>query len=226
MQKIDTPSLQTLLKLLTCVLICRIVIAVLLSYRDYMPPNFDADFLLGRKSYFFGNYQWAFYTHITSGPCSLILGMILLSEQVRQRYPALHRCLGRIQVACVLLLVAPSGLWMAWQAHAGVVAETGFGSLAIATAFCVALGWRSAVRRRFAEHRRWMSRCFALLFSAIVLRFIGGMATVVGYESEWTYSIAAWASWLLPLCAYEVSRVKSWEQKSGERQGVSPPSVL
>ena len=36
----------------------------------------------------------------------------------------------------------------------------------------------------------------------------------------------AWASWLLPLCAYEVSRVKLWEQKSGERQGVSPPSVL
>ena len=137
---------------------------------------------------------------------SLVLGMILLSEEFRRRYSYWHRCMGRIQVVCVLLLVAPSGLWMAWNAHAGIVAETGFSVLAIATAVCVALGWRSAVKRRFSEHRHWMSRCFALLFSAVVLRFIGGLATVAGAESEWVYPIAAWASWVLPLLAYEVSR--------------------
>jgi hypothetical protein len=206
MQRTDASALQTLLKLLTCVLICKIVIVVVLSYRDYMPPNFMNDFLQGRQGYFFGSYQWAFYIHITSGPMSLVLGMILLSDELRRRYSSWHRCLGRVQVACVLLLVAPSGLWMAWNAHAGFVAETGFGALAIVTAVCVALGWRSAVNRRFAEHRRWMSRCFALLFSAVVLRFIGGLATVVGAESESIYPIAAWASWVLPLLAYEVSK--------------------
>ena len=204
--KIENSALQTLLKLLTCVLICKIVIAVVLSYRDYMPPNFRNDFLQGRESYFFGSYQWAFYVHITSGPMSLVLGMILLSEKFRRRYSYWHRCLGRVQVVCVLLLVAPSGFWMAWNAHAGFVAESGFGVLAIATAACVALGWRSAVKRRFAEHRHWMSRCYSLLFSAVVLRFIGGLATVAGVESERVYPIAAWASWVLPLMVYEVSR--------------------
>ena len=211
MQRTVTLSLQGLLKLLTCVLICKVVIAVLLSYRDYMPPNFAEDFLQGRERYFYGSYQWAFYVHITSGPCALILGMILLSEQFRRWYPFWHRCLGRIQVACVLLLVAPSGLWMAWYAHAGIVAETGFAALAVATGTCVALGWRSAVRRRFVEHRRWMSRCFALLFSAVVLRFIGGLATVAGFDSEWLYPVAAWTSWLLPLTTLEVCRMKRWE---------------
>jgi hypothetical protein len=206
MKKTDASSLHTLLKLLTCILICKIVIGVVLSYRDYIPPNFTSDFLQGRKGYFFGSYQWAFYAHITSGPMSLVLGMILLNERFRRQYSYWHRCIGRVQIACVLLLVAPSGLWMACNAHAGLIAETGFGVLAIATAVCVALGWRSAVKRRFAEHRRWMSRCYALLFSAVVLRFIGGLATVAGVESEWAYSVAAWASWVLPLVAYEVSR--------------------
>lgn len=206
MQHLPAVSLLNILKLLACASICRVVIAVVSSYRDYMPPNFSVDFLQGREQYFFGSYQWAFYVHITSGPCTLIIGMILLSEGIRSWSPALHRCLGRIQVAIVLLMVAPSGLWMAYYAHAGIIAEAGFATLVIATAVCVACGWNAAVRRRFSVHRHWMQRCFALLFSAVVLRFIGGLATVTGSESEWLYPLAAWGSWLIPLLAYEAYR--------------------
>ena len=207
MLKIHTTTLQRILTVLVCMLICKIVVGVLLSYRDYMPPNFDSDFLQGRAHYFFGSYQWAFYTHITSGPCSLMLGMILVSEQFRRSFPAWHRYLGRIQVACVLLLVTPSGLWMAFYAdETGTIAGTGFAALAVATGMCVALGWRSAVKRRFAEHQRWMQRCFVLLCSAVVLRLIGGATTVAGVEAAWIYPLAAWTCWLVPLMAYELHR--------------------
>lgn len=206
MLKIHTTTLQRILTLLVCVLICKIVVGVWLSYRDYMPPNFESDFLQGRAHYFFGGYQWAFYSHITSGPCSLILGMILISEQFRRRFPTWHRYLGRIQVACVLLLVTPSGLWMAFYAETGAIAGTGFAALAVATGTCVALGWRSAMKRRFAEHQRWMLRCFVLLCSAVVLRLIGGVTTVAGVEAAWVYPLAAWTCWLVPLMAYELIR--------------------
>ena len=207
MLNVHTTTLQRILTLLVCVLICKIVVGVLLSYRDYMPPNFESDFLQGRAYYFFGSYQWAFYTHITSGPCSLMLGMILVSEQFRRSFPAWHRYLGRIQVACVLLLVTPSGLWMAFYAdETSAVAGTGFAALAVATGMCVALGWRSAVKRRFTEHQRWMQRCFVLLCSAVVLRLIGGATTVAGVEAAWVYPLAAWTCWLVPLMAYELNR--------------------
>ena len=150
-------------------MICRVIVGVFLSYRDYMPPNFESDFLHGRQHYFFGSYQWAFYTHITSGPCSLMLGMILVSKQFRLRFAKWHRYLGRMQVACVLLLVTPSGLWMASYAETGAIAGTGFVALAVVTGMCVAFGLRSAVKRRFAEHQRWMLRCYLLLCSAVVL---------------------------------------------------------
>lgn len=193
----------SLLPLLTVLQICRVTVAVVLNYRNYLPPDFEADFLYGRQSYFWKGYHWAFYTHLASGPTSLILGLILLSDQFRLRFKGWHRLLGRIQAMNVLLLLTPSGLWMSYYAATGPVGCFGFASLAVATATCMALGWRTAVQRRFAEHRRWMQRCFVLLCSAVVIRMIGGLATVLDYEPDWPYPVAAWASWLVPLIVYE-----------------------
>ena len=151
-------ALQKSLKLLTTLLIIKIIMAVLLSYRDYMPPNFDRGFLIDRDPYFFGSYQWAFYVHVTSGPLSLILGLILLNKSARLRFPKWHRILGRVQTANVLLLVAPSELWMSHYAESGLVAGLGFGTLSIVTGLSVALGWRAAVQIRFQAHQIWMER--------------------------------------------------------------------
>jgi len=132
---------------------------------------------------------------------------MLVSDRFRRRAPAWHRRLGRVQTVCVLLLLTPSGFWMAYYAETGAVAAAGLGSLAIATAACVALGWRSAVRRRLAEHRRWMWRTFLLLCSAVVIRMIGGLATVAQFDAPWLYPLSTWASWLVPLLVFESSRL-------------------
>jgi uncharacterized membrane protein len=187
-------------------LIWKVTLSVVIEYRNYIPPNFDSDFLRGREPYFWGAYQWAFYAHLVAGPASLILGTILVSDRFRRLVPTWHRRLGRVQAACVLLLVAPSGLWMAYYAATGAIAAVGLGSLAIATAACVALGWRSAARGKFANHRRWMWRTFILLCSAVVLRMIGGLATVAQFDAPWLYPLSTWASWLAPLLVLESSR--------------------
>src|SRR3954471_453133 len=93
-----------ILTLLAGVLILKVTAGVVSNYHDYLPPNFASDFLRGRERTFPGVYRWAFTTHILSGPVSLILGLILIGERSRTRFPRLHRYLGRVQVACVLLL--------------------------------------------------------------------------------------------------------------------------
>jgi hypothetical protein len=204
MQTASSIKLQSLYIFLAAVLILKVTLSVTLGYADYFPPNFQSDFLRGRQSYFFESYQWAFYAHIASGPIALILGVILLSQQFRTRFPKWHRNLGKVQIANVLLLVAPSGLWMARHAQTGPLAGIGFALLAILTAVCACFGWRSAVNRRFAEHRRWMLRCFLLLCSAVIIRLIGGLATVMNVGAIWIYPIAAWLSWLAPLAVFEL----------------------
>lgn len=185
--------------------VIKTVVAVLLNFWDYFPPDFRSDFLMGRRSYFFGAYAVAFYVHIVSGPFTLAAGLVLLSQRFRSRWPAWHRRLGRAQVVGVLFAVAPSGLWMSAYAATGRVAGAGFALLSIATALCAAKGWSAAVGRRFAEHRRWMQRCYALLSSAIVVRVIGGLSDVFGVL--WTYPVAAWLGWIGPLAALEGYRL-------------------
>ncbi|SIN85810.1 Predicted membrane protein [Singulisphaera sp. GP187] len=204
------PLAERILTLLAGVLILKVTMSIVSNYHNYFPPNFTSDFLRGRERHFFGVYQWAFCTHILSGPVSLILGLFLVGERTRTCFPKWHRSLGRLQVACVLLLVTPSGLWMAAHAAGGPVAAGGLATLAIATAICVSLGARSAVKRRFADHRRWMWRCYLLLASAVVLRLIGGLATVTGVVAPWVDPLATWVSWLVPLTAFEL---REWTRR-------------
>jgi Predicted membrane protein (DUF2306) len=207
MQRSRRINLRELLRILAGILILKVTLSVVLGYRDYFSPNFGSDFLQGRQDYFFGPYQWAFYTHIGAGPLTLLIGLLLISEKYRSRFPKWHRRLGKLQVVLVLCLLSPSGLWMAQYAQSGVVAALGFSGLAIATAACVLLGWRCAVKRQFAEHQQWMWRCFLLLCSAVIVRLVGGLAIVLSSREGWIYPVAAWGSWLAPLAAYELSRV-------------------
>jgi uncharacterized membrane protein len=215
MSHVRSYKLRQALTLLAGLLILKVTAAVVLGYRNYFPPNFNADFLRGREGYFFAGYQWPFYAHIASGPVSLVLGTILMSDRFRTRFPKWHRYLGRFQVAGILLLVSPSGLWMAYYAQSGAVAGVSFALLAILTGACAALGWRTAMQRRFAVHRRWMSRCFLLLCSAVVLRLMGGLATVSGVSAPWFDPLASWGCWVLPLAIYELS------QRANRRKGGS-----
>ncbi|MCE9526998.1 MAG: DUF2306 domain-containing protein [Planctomycetales bacterium] len=219
MQKPVPSALSSVLSALAAILIVKIAIGVFLDYRHYFPPNFQADFLRSRESYFWSGYHWAFFAHVISGPVSLILGTILVSDWFRKVAPSWHRRLGRVQVACVLLVVTPSGLYMARYADTGVIAGAGLALLAIATAVCITLGWRAAVLRRFTIHRRWMLRTFILLCSAVVIRMIGGLATTLQFDADCLYPVSCWISWLLPVLVFESCRFV------GERLRVSSTSV-
>jgi hypothetical protein len=48
-----------------------------------------------------------------------------------------------------------------------------------------------------------MWRTFVLLCSAVVLRMLGGLATVAHLDAAWLYPASIWASWLVPLLALE-----------------------
>ena len=101
-----TISWARVIKFLAGILILKVMVSVVLKYGAYWPPNFAADFLRGREPYFFGSYQWAFYAHIVTGPVSLALGLLLVSDYIRRKWPKWHKTLGRIQGFVVLLVVA------------------------------------------------------------------------------------------------------------------------
>jgi uncharacterized membrane protein len=197
--------LTTVLRWLAIALILRVLAAILANYPDYFPPDFDSLFLQGRESTFTGAYRSAFYVHIFSGPVVLLGGLILLSESLRRRHGRLHRVLGRVQIAVLLLLVLPSGVVMSRHAFGGWPSGLSFLILSAATACCAIAGVVHARQRCYDRHRRWMLRSYILICSAVVLRLISGAAGLVGVRSpEGAYVVAAWISWLVPLAAFEI----------------------
>jgi uncharacterized membrane protein len=208
--------LMTALRWLAVVLILRVLATILANYPDYFPPDFDSLFLQGREATFVGAYRPAFYVHIVSGPVVLLNGLVLLSDTVRRRFGRLHRVLGRVQVGVLVLLVLPSAVVMARHTFGGWAAGLSFLLLSAATAGCAVVGVVHARRRRFDRHRRWMLRSYVLICSAVALRLISGAANLVGVPSpEAAYAVAAWASWLVPLAAFEV--LERWRGSAGAR---------
>ncbi|MCG6156562.1 DUF2306 domain-containing protein [Rubinisphaera margarita] len=212
-------TLRRVLNVVVVVLIVKVTVGIVLGYRNYFPANFNSDFLRGREDYYFGAYSGAFYAHIVAGPVVLMLGLLLISTRFRTRFPRWHRKLGRVQGMTVLLLIVPSGLWMAAYASSGPVAGVSLALLAILTGTTTLLGWKAAIRRQFAEHRRWMTRTFLLLCSAVVLRLFGGLGSVLAVQAEWYDPVATWISWGLPLLGFEISL---WRTKPGRRPVLIP----
>lgn len=203
--KLNTQQAIRLIRLLSAILIAKVTFSVVANNANYFPPDFQSEFLIGRRHYFYGFYQYAFYAHVISGPISLLLGVILVSTEFRQRWRVAHRRIGKIQIVNVVLMVAPSGLVMAWRAIGGVVSVSGFAVLALLTAGTATMGYVTARQRQFESHGRWMFRCFLLLVSAVVLRLVAGISVVTESGGDWLYPASAWLSWLGPLALYEAA---------------------
>jgi hypothetical protein len=109
-------------------------------------------------------------THIIFACIALITGFLQFIEQIRIQNPKTHRFLGRAYVISVFI----SGL----LALAVVFYIENFTkSLAFLTLTIVWLvtcwnGYRSAVKRRFKEHRIWMMRSFGVTLVAVSARLL------------------------------------------------------
>jgi uncharacterized membrane protein len=151
--------------------------------------------------------------HILFGTVALVTCCMQIWPWLRRKHPALHRRTGRVYV---LFGVLPAGLL---GIFAGALAVTpGFsgraGNITLAVVWLAVTfrGFRAARAGRYAEHRRWMIRSFALTTSIIANRFwvvglIGGLSPFL--DSQFggdqqamiraAVEAAIWLSWIVNL---------------------------
>lgn len=140
--------------------------------------------------------------HVIGAATALLIGPFQFIARFRTRRSGLHRYVGRVYVASCLLGGA-SGLPLALGSTAGPIAAAGFGLLAVAWLATTWLGWRSAVERRFVEHRRWMLRSFALTFAAVTLRLYLPLPPLLGIDFADGYRAISWLCWVPNLIVIE-----------------------
>lgn len=177
----------------------------------------DIDFLMTKQAViYFDHYQVAFYTHIFSSLIVLFSGAFLFSTFFIKNYASLHRWIGKSYVALLLFVSAPSGMLMAFYANGGWMAKLSFLLLSPIWWWCTYQGYRTARRRDFGAHRRWMMRSYALTLSAISLRIYQMLGSTFFYiDPALQYVIISWLSWLgnLILVEYLIHRQSRKQQK-------------
>lgn len=144
---------------------------------------------------------WLFI-HVAGAVTALVLGALQFLPAWRRGSGPPHRWIGRVYVVGCLVGGA-AGLILAPGSHAGPIASAGFGGLAVIWIAVNLLGWRAAARGRFAEHRRWMIRSWALTLAAITLRLYLPLVMALDLPFLPWYRAISFLAWVPNLIAAE-----------------------
>ena len=154
--------------------------------------------LLGAKSEELraGFWSTAFYLHILLGGLSLLTGWSQFSSRIRNKFLNFHRNLGKVYVAAVGIS-GISGLYIAFFAEGGPIAQWGFTFLAIFWLFTTSMAFLSIRAKKISEHQKWMIRSYALTFAAVTLRiYLPLFEIFTDLQFVESYRIIAWICWV------------------------------
>lgn len=143
------------------------------------------------------------YVHAAMAATALILGPFQFVTRIRIRLPAIHRRIGGVYVTCCLI-GAIAGFMLGGGSAAGPIAQAGFICLAVCWFVANVQALRLARNGRYAAHRRWMIRSFALTFSAVTLRIYVLSVLGLGFPFMPAYVAIAWLAWVPNLIVAEI----------------------
>ena len=164
----------------------------------YIPYNTDVGFLRIKQQYIgIDHWRIAFFIHIYASMWVLFAGFTQFSKKLLRNNPSLHRTLGYIYVADVLLITGPAGLVMGFYANGGLFSRIAFVSLAILWIFFTATALIKAKQKNFKAHRIYMIRSYALTLSALTLRaWKYGITNTMTIPPMDVYRVVAWLGWV------------------------------
>ena len=185
----------------------------------YYPPSLSGDFAAWNakpliKGFVPGDAggNLFFAAHVLMAAVITLGGLMQLVPAIRWRWPAIHRWNGRLYLLSALVL-ALGGLWLTWVRGTWLhwAGAVGISLDALLILLFGALAWRDARARRFAAHRRWTLRLFAVA-SAVWFMRVGYMAwgiaaggAGIGTAMDGPFDIfLAFANSLLPLGVTEL----------------------
>lgn len=173
-----------------------LIVPIVAPYLTFDPEVYFSD---QRENYL--RVEFALGVHVLSGIVAFLVAPWQFVAAIRRRFVRVHRFLGAVYVASALAL-GLSGLVLAPTAYTGPVAVAGFTVLDLAMLFTTGAAVRMVVTGRYADHRRWMIRSFALILAGVMLRLesliYDGLrsAGVFDFSFETAYAGIAWLCWV------------------------------
>jgi uncharacterized membrane protein len=161
---------------------------------QYASFDLQVGFLREKQAYIhITAWRVAFYIHVFSSILTLLAGFSQFSSDFLKKHLRIHRLIGRIYVWEVLLVIFPSALVMAVYANCGLPSKSAF-LLLDGLWFWFTLKALIEIKRgNIARHRDFMTRSYALTFSAVTLRAWRQILTAfTDVDPATIYMIDAW----------------------------------
>lgn len=132
--------------------------------------------------------------HITGMLVAVLVGPFQFLRRLRERHFGVHRALGRVYLAGAVV-GALGGLYLAPFSASGVVSDVAFALLGIGVLLTTTVALLRILHGDVQRHREWMTRSYALIFAAVMLRlYLPFLEAAFGPEVG--YAIVAWACWV------------------------------
>lgn len=165
---------------------------------EYIPVNPNISFLMIKQTEVQQRpeYLYFFYAHVYTSIFVLLSGFLAI---IRKEFGLknFHTNMGKVYILLILLLAAPSGLYMGFFANGGTLSKISFVILGFLWWFSTFKAYQLARQKRFKEHKQWMWRSFALTLSAITLRMWKVIIVYLFHPNPMdVYQIIAWLGWI------------------------------
>lgn len=142
-------------------------------------------------------YLPIFYIHVYSAIFVLFAGFTQFNSKIQSAYKNIHRVLGYFYVGVVLLLAAPSGIFIGCFANGGIISKISFVLLGILWFYFTLKAIILILKRDVVNHKKYMWRSFALTCSAITLRLWKVILVYLFHPAPMdVYQIIAWLGWI------------------------------
>ena len=148
-------------------------------------------------------YKFSFYTHIFAGMFCIIAALTQFSTYILKKRKAIHIWMGKIYVLVVLIIGAPTGLYMSFFAKGSFWERMLFMFMAVYWFFTTAKGLQTIKVKNVLAHKNWMIRSYSMAMTAVTFRIYHILFDYYGVDHLYNYEISLWISVLGNMLAAE-----------------------
>ena len=139
-------------------------------------------------------YTACFYVHIAAGALCIGTALIQFSRYILKKSKAIHRISGKIYVLVVLVLGAPTGLYMSFFAKGSFWERSLFLFMAAWWFITTLYGLTTIQKKNIVAHKIWMIRSYAMAMTAVTFRVYHIAFYLLGWGHLENYEISLWIS--------------------------------
>jgi uncharacterized membrane protein len=137
-------------------------------------------------------WNGCFYIHLPAGILCLFAPIFLFARRFFKKGLVLHRSIGKLYVWTTLLVVCPTGMYLALYAKGGLVTQAGFMLQGVLLGLFTYQGYQAILKGDKTSHVQYMIRSYAVATVVLTFRILHILFFLWNVPYQDNYAISQW----------------------------------